>query len=205
MWMFSCFSTGTLMSSINCCCFCVKMACFIVCNILNVEKSLMPVCLLTGDIFSCHAVDNPKPQAELAMLKQYGPDVPQATLQKLVAAFGELRSMADQGTISYPYSTREVVNIVKHLQVKPHRVIHQYAITIYIFNIITGLVFLSVIYCNVRSVHNEKRRLLSCVKDHHALHKEIFTLGNLDTFWSHRCPQDIGVQSTYPVLLWKLQ
>ncbi|KAJ3592119.1 hypothetical protein NHX12_007248, partial [Muraenolepis orangiensis] len=69
-----------------------------------------------GDIFSCHAVDNPKPQAELAMLKQYGPQVPDATLQKLVAAFGELRSMADQGTITYPYSTREVVNIVKHLQ-----------------------------------------------------------------------------------------
>lgn len=72
-----------------------------------------------GDIFNCHAVDNPKPQAELAMLKQYGPDVPDSTLQKLVAAFGELRSMADQGTISYPYSTREVVNIVKHLQKFP--------------------------------------------------------------------------------------
>uniref|UniRef100_A0A8C9Z2I1 von Willebrand factor A domain-containing protein 8 n=1 Tax=Sander lucioperca TaxID=283035 RepID=A0A8C9Z2I1_SANLU len=72
-----------------------------------------------GDIFSCHAVDNPKPQAELAMLKQYGPNVPDATLQKLVAAFGELRSMADQGTITYPYSTREVVNIVKHLQKFP--------------------------------------------------------------------------------------
>uniref|UniRef100_A0A3Q3JAA7 von Willebrand factor A domain-containing protein 8 n=1 Tax=Monopterus albus TaxID=43700 RepID=A0A3Q3JAA7_MONAL len=72
-----------------------------------------------GDIFSCHAVDNPKPQAELAMLKQYGPNVPDATLQKLVAAFAELRSMADQGTITYPYSTREVVNIVKHLQKFP--------------------------------------------------------------------------------------
>uniref|UniRef100_A0A668AXY8 von Willebrand factor A domain-containing protein 8 n=1 Tax=Myripristis murdjan TaxID=586833 RepID=A0A668AXY8_9TELE len=72
-----------------------------------------------GDIFSCHAVDNPKPQAELAMLKQYGPNVPDATLQKLVGAFGELRSMADQGTITYPYSTREVVNIVKHLQKFP--------------------------------------------------------------------------------------
>ncbi|KAK2905316.1 hypothetical protein Q8A67_007115 [Cirrhinus molitorella] len=72
-----------------------------------------------GDIFSCHAVDNPKPQAEFAMLKQYGPDVPDAILQKLVAAFGELRAMADQGTITYPYSTREVVNIVKHLQKFP--------------------------------------------------------------------------------------
>lgn len=70
-----------------------------------------------GDIFSCHAVDNPKPKAELAMLKRYGPDVPDTVLQKLVAAFGELRAMADQGTITYPYSTREVVNIVRHLQV----------------------------------------------------------------------------------------
>ncbi|KAK2840347.1 hypothetical protein Q5P01_014087 [Channa striata] len=77
---------------------------------------------LGNDFFGalgCHAVDNPKPQAELAMLKRYGPDVPDATLQKLVAAFGELRSMADQGTITYPYSTREVVNIVKHLQKFP--------------------------------------------------------------------------------------
>uniref|UniRef100_A0A674JJU6 von Willebrand factor A domain-containing protein 8 n=1 Tax=Terrapene triunguis TaxID=2587831 RepID=A0A674JJU6_9SAUR len=72
-----------------------------------------------GDIFSCHAVDNPKPQSELAMLRQYGPDVPEPILQKLVAAFGELRSLADQGIINYPYSTREVVNIVKHLQKFP--------------------------------------------------------------------------------------
>lgn len=71
-----------------------------------------------GDIFSCHAVDNPKPESELAMLRQYGPDVPEPILQKLVAAFGELRNLADQGIINYPYSTREVVNIVKHLQVQ---------------------------------------------------------------------------------------
>ena len=35
-----------------------------------------------------------------------------------IQAFSELRAMADQGSITYPYSTREVVNIVKHLQVK---------------------------------------------------------------------------------------
>ncbi|XP_036613372.1 von Willebrand factor A domain-containing protein 8 [Trichosurus vulpecula] len=72
-----------------------------------------------GDIFSCHAVDNPKPQSELEMLRQYGPNVPEPVLQKLVAAFGELRHLADQGIINYPYSTREVVNIVKHLQKFP--------------------------------------------------------------------------------------
>uniref|UniRef100_A0A8C8YHY0 von Willebrand factor A domain-containing protein 8 n=1 Tax=Prolemur simus TaxID=1328070 RepID=A0A8C8YHY0_PROSS len=72
-----------------------------------------------GDIFSCHAVDNPKPHSELKMLRRYGPNVPEPILQKLVAAFGELRSLADQGIINYPYSTREVVNIVKHLQKFP--------------------------------------------------------------------------------------
>ena len=52
-----------------------------------------------------------------AMLSKYGPSVPQELLHKLVNAFGELRSRADQGLISYPYSTREVVSVVKHLQV----------------------------------------------------------------------------------------
>lgn len=53
-----------------------------------------------------------------SMVSQYGPDVPQKILQKLVSAFSDLREMADEGRISYPYSTREVVNIVKHMQVQ---------------------------------------------------------------------------------------
>ena len=52
------------------------------------------------------------------MLSRYGPNVPESMLRKLVLAFGELRSMADQGLIAYPYSTREVVNMVKHLEVR---------------------------------------------------------------------------------------
>jgi len=72
-----------------------------------------------GDIFSCHALDNPDIDSEISMLRQYGKDVPEHILRKLVLAFGELRSLADQGLIAYPYSTREVVSIVKHLQVFP--------------------------------------------------------------------------------------
>ena len=41
-------------------------------------------------------------------------------LRRLVTTFSELRSMADEGTIQYPYSTREVVNIVKHLNQFPN-------------------------------------------------------------------------------------
>lgn len=70
-----------------------------------------------GDLFSTHSVDNPSFESEIELLKEYGPDVDHKVIQKLVKAFGELRSMADQGLVSYPYSTREVVNVVKHLQV----------------------------------------------------------------------------------------
>ncbi|XP_046400469.1 von Willebrand factor A domain-containing protein 8 [Ischnura elegans] len=72
-----------------------------------------------GDLFSCHAVDNPSKESEIALLKNYGPDVPEEIIHKLVKAFGELRDLADQGLVSYPYSTREVVNIVRHLQKFP--------------------------------------------------------------------------------------
>lgn len=37
-----------------------------------------------------------------------------------MAAFGDLREMTDQSILSYPYSTRELVNIVKHLQSFPN-------------------------------------------------------------------------------------
>ncbi|GBM19809.1 von Willebrand factor A domain-containing protein 8 [Araneus ventricosus] len=72
-----------------------------------------------GDIFSCHAVDNPSLDSEVAMLRHYGPHVPEDSLKKLARLFGELRSLSDAGLISYPYSTREVVNIIKHLEKFP--------------------------------------------------------------------------------------
>lgn len=70
-----------------------------------------------GDLFSTHSVDNPSTQSEIQLLRQYGPRVDERIINKLVKAFGELRSMADQGLVSYPYSTREVINIIKHLEV----------------------------------------------------------------------------------------
>ncbi|XP_053996012.1 von Willebrand factor A domain-containing protein 8 isoform X1 [Hylaeus anthracinus] len=72
-----------------------------------------------GDLFSTHAVDNPSIDSEIQLLKRYGPNVDENIIFKLVKAFGELRNMADQGLVSYPYSTREVVNIVKHLEKFP--------------------------------------------------------------------------------------
>lgn len=73
-----------------------------------------------GDLFSCHIVDNPSTDSEIFLLQQYGPNVKIDVLRKLVNAFAELRSMADEGQLSYPYSTREVISIVKHLQQYPN-------------------------------------------------------------------------------------
>ncbi|VDL72508.1 unnamed protein product [Nippostrongylus brasiliensis] len=85
---------------------------------------------LLGDLFSVHTVDNPNRENELEMLKKYAPnirvsqlspfnylgsDVDDGTLLKLMAAFTELREMADEELLHYPYSTRELVNIVKHI------------------------------------------------------------------------------------------
>ncbi|KAF7279849.1 hypothetical protein GWI33_006657 [Rhynchophorus ferrugineus] len=72
-----------------------------------------------GDLFSSRAVENPSRESEIELLKQYGPDVPLKNIKKLVDIFGDLRTMADHGQLNYPYSTREVVNVVKHLQQFP--------------------------------------------------------------------------------------
>ena len=53
----------------------------------------------------------------MSMLRKYGPNVPEQTLKKLIGAFCELRNLADEGLLNYPYSSRELVNIIKHLEV----------------------------------------------------------------------------------------
>ncbi|CAG8455940.1 70_t:CDS:10, partial [Scutellospora calospora] len=70
-----------------------------------------------GDVFSCHAVDNSDSDSEMFLLRNYAPSVSDDLLLKLTAAFSDLRKLVDEGLISYPYSTRELVNIVKHMQV----------------------------------------------------------------------------------------
>ncbi|KAK6745050.1 hypothetical protein RB195_011638 [Necator americanus] len=72
-----------------------------------------------GDLFSVHMVDNPSRESELDMLKKYAPDVENATLLKLMAAFTELREMVNDGVLQYPYSIRELVNIAKHINKFP--------------------------------------------------------------------------------------
>ncbi len=72
-----------------------------------------------GDLFSCHVVDNPPLDSEVAMLRRYAPNVAEDRLLQLVRLFAELRGLADEGQLAYPYSTRELVSIVRHLEAFP--------------------------------------------------------------------------------------
>mmetsp|Transcript_1455 Transcript_1455/g.5161 ORF Transcript_1455/g.5161 Transcript_1455/m.5161 type:complete len:997 (-) Transcript_1455:61-3051(-) len=64
-------------------------------------------------------IENPDEKSELALLKFYGPNVPEDTLKSLTQLFADLRDLVEQGLLSYPYSTRELVNIVRHLEAFP--------------------------------------------------------------------------------------
>ena len=90
--------------------------------------SLVPVATpFLGELSLCwpyltkfsFAIDNPSIESEKKMLKSYAPDLEDHILDRLVATFGELRSLADRGQTQYPYSTREAVAIVKHFQKYP--------------------------------------------------------------------------------------
>ena len=72
-----------------------------------------------GELFSCHAVTNPDKSSQLEILRKYAPDVDERVLRNIVNAFDELREYAEHGMIAYPYSTRECVSVVKHLQKYP--------------------------------------------------------------------------------------
>ena len=72
-----------------------------------------------GDVFSPHIIANPDAASELELLSAYAPGVPHSLLQCLAGAFGELRALVEEGQLSYPYSTREAVAVVCHLEEFP--------------------------------------------------------------------------------------
>ncbi len=50
----------------------------------------------------------------------FGPNIERKKLEQLVDVFTELRQLSIDGIISYPYSLRELVSIVKHLNMFPN-------------------------------------------------------------------------------------
>lgn len=73
----------------------------------------------SGDVFSSHVIDNPDLVSERALVCAYAPAMPLPLVHSLTAAFSELRQLNDSGLLAYPYSTREIVAVAKHLQEFP--------------------------------------------------------------------------------------
>ena len=72
-----------------------------------------------GDCFDVLVVPNPDLDSEMKLLQTFGPNVDPSTIRRIASSFDHLRSLADHGDLSYPYSTREAVAVVKHLNEFP--------------------------------------------------------------------------------------
>ena len=72
-----------------------------------------------GDLFSPHALHNPGLEAEMELLKMYAPGVKEGTLRTIASIFADLREKNEKGLLSYPYSTREAVQVARHLEMVP--------------------------------------------------------------------------------------
>jgi len=59
-----------------------------------------------GENFSAHSVRNPDPESEMNLLSQLAPEMDPKLIQRLVAAFQDLRVGYETGVLNYPYSLR---------------------------------------------------------------------------------------------------
>ena len=69
-----------------------------------------------GDVFASSVVDALDLASEIQLLRSYAPTADTEALVDLCLLFSELRSLADGGTLAYPYSTRELVKLAQHYE-----------------------------------------------------------------------------------------
>ena len=72
-----------------------------------------------GDCFNTRVVNNPDLDSEIQLLSSYAPSLDKEVIRAVASSFSDLRNLADNGDLSYPYSTREAIAVVKHLHKLP--------------------------------------------------------------------------------------
>ncbi|PPR05936.1 hypothetical protein CVT24_006658 [Panaeolus cyanescens] len=72
-----------------------------------------------GEHFSAHSVTNPDQESERKLIGQLAPELDEELVLRLVGAFHDLRKGYENGTLTYPYSLRELINLVKHMKAYP--------------------------------------------------------------------------------------
>lgn len=72
-----------------------------------------------ADVFSCHVVPPMDPQSHRRILASYGDDVPPSAIDRIVDVWEDLRRAHERGSMAYPFSVRESVSVVRHLNAFP--------------------------------------------------------------------------------------
>jgi hypothetical protein len=72
-----------------------------------------------SDVFSCHHVPAMDMDSLTSILRSYGPNVNPDIIDNLVQIWEELRLAHVKGTVVYPFSLREAVGVIKHINEFP--------------------------------------------------------------------------------------
>ncbi|KAJ3255375.1 hypothetical protein HK103_006294 [Boothiomyces macroporosus] len=88
-----------------------------------------------GEVFGTYPVENPDFNSEVSLLSQLAPSIDIEVIKKLVGAFGDLRKAFDDGLVNYPYSLRELINIVRHKEKFPEEKIETLLRNVFDFDV----------------------------------------------------------------------
>lgn len=72
-----------------------------------------------SDIFSCHTIPPLDSQSQFQVLQSYGPRMAKRDISRIVEIWKELMTAHVKGQLGYPFSVREAVSVVKHLNEFP--------------------------------------------------------------------------------------
>lgn len=72
-----------------------------------------------SDVFSCHTVPPLDAESQKRILQSYGPGVSERNIDKVIDIWQDLRNAHERGVMAYPFSVREAVSVVKHLNLFP--------------------------------------------------------------------------------------
>jgi hypothetical protein len=72
-----------------------------------------------ADVFSCHTVPALDPESQANILNSYGRNLSTKTIQKIISIWQDLSKAHQRGILAYPFSIREAVSVVRHLNEYP--------------------------------------------------------------------------------------
>lgn len=88
-----------------------------------------------GDLFDTYVLQNPDALSQLKLLTSLAPNIPPAVLTQLIEAFGKLIRLCEDGALTYPFSLRELIAVVKHIRRFPQDGLYQALNNVFNFDV----------------------------------------------------------------------